>query len=301
MAVQDENVIIGISGASGQLGRRVLELVVERVGASRVVAITRTPEKLAEFAAKGVDVRQGDFADKEGLERAFAGINRLLLISIDDTREGMRPRLHGNAINAAKQAGVQHIVYTSAIKPQHSPIVFLRDHAATEQLIADSGLAYTFLRNNFYLEVVLQSAAQAIATGSSFSATQGGAAAYVTRADCARVAAAVLTSSGHEGAIYDVTGSRAWTQEEITSEVSKVVGKTINYVPVSDDALRQGMVSNGVPPQLADFLVGIDRGLRLGALDVVSRTVERLTGTPPETLPEFLARHRETLLASHPA
>lgn len=284
---------IGITGASGHLGRRVLELVVEKVGAKGVVAITRSREKLADLAVKGVEVRAGDFAQPDGLAAAFAGIERLYVISVDDVAEGVRPRLHGNAINAAKQAGVKHLVYSSAVKPQHSPILFLRDHGATEQLVAESGIPFTFLRNSFYLEVVLQSSAQALASGAIYSAAQGGAVGYVSREDCARVAAAVLTSNGHEGAIYDVTGSYAWSQAEIAQELGKVVGRTINYVSLSEDALRQGLVSSGLPPHVAEFVVGIDNGVRLGALDVVSHSVERLTGTPPETLPAFLERNKE--------
>ena len=283
---------IGITGASGQLGRLVLEFVVEKVGARNVVAITRSPEKLADIAAGGVEVRAGDFAQPEELAAAFAGVERLLIISVDDVREGVRPRLHGNAIRAAKQAGVQHLVYTSAIKPQASPILFVRDHAATEQLVIESGIPFTFLRNNFYLDLVLQSGAQAMASGAHYSASQGGAVGYVSREDCARVAAAVLTGEGHEGAIYDVTGSYAWTQAEIAQELGKVAGRPIHYVPLSDEALSQGLIGNGLPPHVAEFIVGIDRGIRLGALDVVSRSVERLTGTPPETLPAFLERNK---------
>jgi NAD(P)H dehydrogenase (quinone) len=263
-----------------------------------VVAITRSVEKVNDLSARAVQVRSGDFTDREGLAQAFSGIHRLLIISIDDIREGVRPWLHGNAIDAAKQAGVQHLIYTSGIKPQHSPILFLRDHAATEQMIVESGLAYTFLRNTFYMEVVLQSAAPAVASGTSYSASLHGAVGYATREDCARVAAAVLTTNGHEGAIYDVTGSYAWTAEEIAGEVGKVAGRTISYVPLTDDALRQGMVANRLPPHVVEMVAGIDHGVRLGALDVVSRTVERLTGTPPETLPSFLARHREQLVGA---
>ncbi len=293
---REHNEIIGITGASGQLGRRVLELVAAAVDPSRVVAITRTPEKLGDLAPRGVESRRGDFAEPDTLDRAFAGVDRLLLISIDDVRPGVRPTLHGNAVAAAKRAGVRYVIYTSAIKPQHSPIQFLRDHGATEQIIADSGLAYTFLRNNFYMDVVLQNAAQALASGTIFSAAEGGATGYVSREDCARAAAAVLTATGHEGAVYDITGSEAWSQAAIAQALGDVVGRTIAYVPLTEDALRQGLLDHGLPPEVADFVVGIDRGVRLGALDVVSHAVERLTGTKPETLPEFLRRHQADLL-----
>jgi NAD(P)H dehydrogenase (quinone) len=288
--------MIGITGASGQLGKRVVELVSERVSPSRVVAITRSQEKLNELAASGVVARSGDFAQPERLPAALEGIDTLFMISIDTL--GDRERLHGNAIDAAKKAGVKHIVYSSAIKPQYSPIGFLRDHAATERLAVESGLAYTFLRNSFYLETVVQSAATAIAAGAFYSSASGGAAGYVSREDCARAAAAVLTTNRHEGAIYDITGSRAWSREEIAEEVSNLVGCPINCIELSDEELAQGLAANGLPPFVVDLVVGIDRGVRLGALDVVSRSVERLTGTPPEELPAFLARHRQVLMAA---
>jgi NAD(P)H dehydrogenase (quinone) len=292
MFVNHESGVIGITGASGHLGRRVVELVTERLGAGRVVAITRSPEKLADFAAQGVQVRRGDLADPAGLPAAFSGVDRLYVISVDDTSEGTRPRLHGNAVTAAKQVGVEHLIYSSGIKPHYSPITFLRDHGATEQLIVESGIPFTFLRNNFYMETVLQSGAQTVATGTLFAAAQGGAVGYVSREDCARAAAAVLASSGHEGAIYDITGQYAYTQAEIAGELSKAVGHPIDYVALSDEELQQGMIANGLPAHVAAFIVGMERGIRLGALDVVSRAVATLTGTPPESLPDFLARHR---------
>ena len=296
MSANHQSAVIGITGASGHLGRRVVELVIERVGAGNVVAITRSPEKLADFAAKGVQVRSGDFADPSGLPAAFSGIDRLFVISVDDISEGVRPRLHGNAVTAAKQVGIKHLIYSSAIKPRYSPITFLRDHGVTEQIVVESGIPFTFLRNNFYMETVLQSGVQTVATGTLFSAAQGGAVGYVSREDCARAAAAVLSSSGHEGAIYDITGPYAYTQAEIAGELSKVVGRPINYVALSDEELQQGMVAHGLPAHVAEFVVGMERGIRLGALDVVSRAVATLTGTPPESLPDFLARHRNVLV-----
>lgn len=295
MASNNESAIVGITGASGQLGRRVLELATERIDPRRIVAITRSPEKLAEFSAKGVDVRVGDFADTDSLPTVFSGIDRLYIISVDDITPGERARLHGNAIAAAKAAGVQHIIYSSAPKPHHAPMTFLRDHAATEDILVASGVAYTILRNNFYLELVLQSATSAIASGTLYSATQNGAVGYVSRDDCARAAAAVLTSSGHEGAVYDITGSYAWTQDEIAAEVGRAIGRTINYVSLTPDALQQALIANGLPEGMAGFLVAMDTGIQLGALDVVSRAVEQLTGSAPESLPDFLARHRGTL------
>lgn len=295
MAIDSAKAKIGISGASGQLGRRVVELVAERVDPSRIVAITRSPEKLADLAAKGVDVRMGDFADVDALTTTLADVDRLYIISVDDVTPGARPRLHGNAIAAAKAAGVQHIIYSSAIKPHHSSMLFLRDHAATEDILTASGVAYTILRNNFYAEVVLQSVGTAIASGTLYSAAQEGAVGYVSREDCARVAAVVLTTSGHEDAIYDVTGPYAWTQGEIAAELSKLLGRTINYVPLSDEALLQGLTANGLPEGMAGFLVSMERGIRLGALDAVSRAVAQVTGSAPESLPDFLARHREVL------
>ncbi len=178
--------VLLVTGASGHLGRHVIELLLE-ARAGTIIATTRTPEKLADFSAQGVLVRQADFNDPASLSEAFAGVDRLLLISTDVLGEpGLRLRLHRAAIKAAQEAGVSHVVYTSLVGPgPDSPVLFAPDHYGTETALADSTLDWTVLRNNIYAEILLGSLGQAMQTGQLFSAAAQGKTAYVTREDCA--------------------------------------------------------------------------------------------------------------------
>ncbi len=186
-----------ITGASGQLGRRVLELLLD-AGAGKLIATTRNPEKLAELARRGVVVRKADFDDAASLPAAFAGAGRLLLISTDAVgTPGRRIAQHRAAVDAAVRAGVKHVVYTSLTRPEPgSPVTFASDHYGTEQALAASPLGWTILRNNVYTDFLLRSLPQAVATGKLVAAAGDGGAGYVTREDCARVAAAALLAEG---------------------------------------------------------------------------------------------------------
>ena len=202
---------IGITGGSGALGRLTAELVLKQVDPSEVVLTTRSPASLADFADRGVTVRAADFNQPESLATAFAGIDRLLLVSTDTI--GARLDQQRDAIAAAAAAGVQHIAYTSIGEPvPANPALVVPDHAGTEQALRDSGLAWTFLRNNLYSHMQVPGIQQAIASGQVVTNAGQGAAAYVTREDCAAVAAAVLTQDGHVGIAYDVTGPKASRQ-----------------------------------------------------------------------------------------
>ncbi len=184
-----------VIGASGHLGQRVIELLLE-ANAGHVIAATRTPEKLAHLVARDVEVRKADFDDPGTLASAFAGVDRLLLISTD-ALDGTDRRIvqHRNAINAAAQAKVKHVVYTSLTNPEPgSPIAIAPDHYATEQVLAASGLDWTVLRNNIYTDYQLAGLTRAVATGQLVSAAGDGGVGYVTREDCARAAAAALTA-----------------------------------------------------------------------------------------------------------
>lgn len=183
-----------VTGASGHLGRRVIELLLEK-NAGKIVAGTRTPEKLADLAARGVVVRHADFEDPKSLEAAFAGADRVLIVSTDAIdRPGRRIAQHRAAVAAAVRAGVKHAVYTSMPNPETSPVTFAPDHLGTEQALKSSGLTYTILRNCWYTEYLVPGLAAAVAAGKLISATGNGGAPYVTREDCAQAAAAALAS-----------------------------------------------------------------------------------------------------------
>jgi NAD(P)H dehydrogenase (quinone) len=217
-----------VTGASGALGRRVLEMLVEgRHGA--VVAATRHPEKLRDLEARGVILRQADFDQPASLAAAFAGVERLLLVSTDALGQpGRRFAQHQAAIAAAKKAKVAHVVYTSIVRPEEgSPVLLAEDHRKTEEALAASGMHFTALRNNLYAENLLMALPHALATGVLASATGGGAAAYVLRDDCARAAASVLAAKHAKRGVFDITGSVALTHAQIAALVSRASGRRV--------------------------------------------------------------------------
>jgi NAD(P)H dehydrogenase (quinone) len=286
-----------VTGASGHLGQRVIELLLE-ANAGHVIAATRTPEKLAHLAARDVEVRKADFDDPSTLTEAFAGVDRLLLISTDALDGTDRRQVqHRNAVNAAAQAGVTHVVYTSLTNPEPgSPIAIAPDHYATEQALAASSLDWTVLRNNVYTDFLLQSLPHAVATGQLVVVAGEGKTGYVTREDCARAAAAALAAHDSGRTTLDITGPAAITQAELAQIVSEVSGRPVAYVPVTADAIVAGMVAAGLPQPVAEVYVTFGVGAADGTLAVASSAVADLTGNAPQSVHEYLAAHREALL-----
>jgi NAD(P)H dehydrogenase (quinone) len=282
-----------VSGASGHLGRQVLENLLGRVAASSIVATTRNPERLADVAARGVVVRHADFDDDATLDAAFAGVERALLISTDSLdKPGHRIAQHRRAIQAFARAGVEHLAYTSIVSPVGSLITLSKDHAETERALAESGLHYTVLRNNMYSDYVLDPAKRALASGSVVNAREHGKVGFVTRADCAAIAAAVLVEPPAGNQTLDVTGPEALDSAAFAALLSKLSGKAIGVQSIPVAALVEGMVQHGLPRYLAEVLGSFDAGIAAGELAVVSDSVERFTGKKPESLADFLTRER---------
>ncbi|WAS99340.1 SDR family oxidoreductase [Nannocystis punicea] len=289
-----------VTGASGQLGRRVVELLLA-AGERSVIAGSRTPAKLADLAGRGVQVREVDFdASPEGLAASFEGVDRLLLISTDAVLEpGRRIAQHARAIAAAGRAGVRHVVYTSLTNPgPESPIGLAVDHRESEAALAASGMSSTILRNNLYTESLLQAGAQALASGQLVNAAGEGAVGYVTREDCARAAAAALASAEESSRVLDVTGPELVTQAQLAAILSQLGERPVQHVNVTPAQLREGMIGQGLPPVLADVLVGFDCATAQGTLAVVSDAVEQLTGQRPTSAAEFLRAHRAALVGA---
>ena len=274
---------IAITGASGQLGRLVADQLLTTVDPAEVVLLTRDPAKLADYAERGADVRAADFSKPDELAEAFAGVERVLLISTDAV--GARVEGHLAAIDAAVKAGVRHMAYTSVSGPTaDNPAGVVADHAATEDALRESGLAWTMLRNNLYADMQVDSVAQAAATGQLVTNTGDGGAAYVTRADCAAVAAGVLTGEGHEGKAYDVTGPHAYTAADLAELATEKAGKPVEVVQVDDDAYTAGLVSAGLPDFIAPLLTSFGTATRLGKLATVTDIVEQVGGRKPTPL-----------------
>jgi NAD(P)H dehydrogenase (quinone) len=286
---------IVITGASGQLGRLTAELALDRVPASEVILTTRRSEALSDLAERGASVRQADFDRPETLAESFAGGERLLLISTDDL--GRRTAQHRAAIEAAREAGVRHVAYTSYLNPvAENPAVITPSHQATEKALRESGLAWTMLRNSFYAEYQVPGGAQAIATGRLVHNNGDGRIAYVSREDCAAAAAAVLTTEGHENKAYDITGPEALSQDDVAALLSEVSGRPVEAVAVDDEAFIQDLNAAGRPEPAAREVASYGRAIREGFLGEASGAVENLTGRPPRSLREVFEAHRDELL-----
>ena len=285
-----------VTGASGHLGRRVVELLLER-GAGPIIATTRNPDQLAGFAARGVDVRRADFEDDASLATAFAGARRALVISTDALdRPGRRIAQHRRAIAALERAGAEHVVYTSLIHPTDTPVILAPDHAATEAALAASKLDWTILRNSLYTDYLVPSLAAAVASGALIDAKGASATAYVTRDDCARAAAAALASTARGRTTLDVTGPEAITADQLAAIASEVTGVPVVHTSVPVPALIEGMVGHGLPRPVAELLASFDAAAALGQYREVSRTVEQLSGTRPTSVASYLRAQRAALL-----
>lgn len=287
-----------VTGASGQLGRRVVELLLEAKGDDHIIATTRSPEKLADLAEQGVEIRQADFEQPAALAEAFAGADRLLLISTDAV-DGTDRRIkqHRNAVKAAEQAGVKHVLYTSGTRTEPgTPILLAPDHYGTEQALAASTLDWTALRNNIYTDMLLMSLPHAIATGQLVAAAGDGGVGYVTREDCARAAAAVLKATTGGRTILDITGPEVVTYAELAQIASDISGKPVTYIDVPTPAMIKGMVDAGFLQGVAELLVSFQTATAQGYLAVVTDTVAELTGGAPQSVRDFLSAHKDALL-----
>ncbi len=284
--------IVGVSGASGKLGRGVAELLLERLDPSEVVLITRDPAGIADLAATGAEVRRGDYDEPATLPSAYAGVQRLLLIPTLALFERVPGQLA--AIRAAAGAGVEHVAYPSVQNPSDdNPGVVVPDHRATEEGLRASGMKWTMLRNGIYSDLHLGSVAPAAASGRIVSNAGAGRNGYVTRADCAAVAAAVMTGEGHEDKIYDITGPEALDPRDVAAAYSEVTGRPIEAILVDDDTWVAMMIEDGMPEARARIYVTMGAAQRAGYAGLVSDAVQRLTGRAPTTFRDFLAAHAD--------
>ncbi len=284
---------LAITGASGQLGKLVAERVLAQCAPSDVILATRSPHALADFAARGADVRHADFDEPRSLRDAFAGAERLLLISATDLHR--RVAQHRAAIAAAEAAGVRRVIYTSGSRPEPpNPAAVAPSHHATEQALAATGLEWTVLRNSLYADYQIPEALHAIATGVLAHNRGRGRVAYVARDDCAAAAAAVLLQDGHDGAIYDITGAESYGAEALAALYSELGGKRVALRAIDDATFVAGLVGASTDGHLrygAELLSSFGRAIREGYLDVRSDAVSRLTGREPRPLLEVLAPH----------
>lgn len=279
--------MIVVTGAGGQLGREVVERLLARVPADQVGVSVRAPEKAAHLAERGVRVRRGDFAEPDSLAHAFEGATKVLVVSVDATGPEAVER-HVAAIEAAKLAGAKRILYTSHMGADPgSPFAPMPDHAATEAALAASGVPFTALRNGFYASTASLLLRGAPETG-ELVAPEDGPVSWTTHADLADAAAIALTEEGLDGRTPPLTGPEAVDAAGLAAIASRITGRPIRRVVVSDEEYRARLVGHGVPAEQVGILIGMFVASRRKAFAAVDPALARLLGRSPTSVADFL-------------
>ncbi len=280
--------MIIVTGATGQLGRAVVERLLELVPAGQVGVSVRDPEKARELEARGVRVRRGNFGDPASLSHAFEDATQVLIISVDVLGEA-GVNLHRNAIEAARTAGAERVLYTSHMAANPASLVpFARDHAATEEILKTSGVAFTSLRNGFHADAALRFMGNALETG-RLAAPADGPVCWTTRADLAQAAAIALTEEGRlDGITPPLTAAQTVDLAGLAAIASELTGRSITRAPVPDAEHRAALISQGMPEMYADMFLSFFAASRQGEFAVVDPTLERLLGRPPTPMRDVL-------------
>lgn len=305
---------IAITGASGRYGMAAAYGLLEKVPARDIVLLTRTPAKLQEFSDLNCQVREGDFDDLTLMIDALSDVDRMLMISTG--RVGQRLAQHKNAIDAAKAAGVKHIVYTSFIGlVPENPALVAREHTQTEELLRGSGLNWTALRDSQYIDAFIEAAGPlAIKTGVWMASTGEGRLAPVAREDCVACAVSALSGEGHENKVYNITGPERLSWPEICEIFAQVSGVPIVFKHASEDEMYALFDAMGIPRDAEDDLlvdgfgwssedmVSFEAAIRGGFFDIISDDVEHLTGRKPLSARALIERSAELrALSAEPA
>lgn len=265
--------MIFVTGATGQLGRHVIAGL--KAEGATVVAGARNLEKAADL---GVEVREADYDRPETLEAALSGAEQVLLISASEP--GKRLPQHQAVIDAAKKAGVRHLVYTSVLHADTTELVLAPEHKATEAAIRAAGIPFTFLRNGWYHENYADSIKAAAATGELVGASGDGRVASAARKDFADAAVAVLTGEGHEGAVYELTGDTAWSFPELAAEIADAAGRPVGYKDLSPEDFTEHLVAQGTPAEVAGFVAALEKNTAAGTLGHTPGDLAKLIGRP---------------------
>lgn len=280
--------MIIVTGATGQLGRLVIERLLRQVPAETIVAAVRNIDKAADLAARGVVVRKADYDEPATLVSAFDGGDKLLLISANEI--GKRTRQHQAVIDAAKAVGIRRIVYTSLLHADESPLGLAVEHAQTEEALRRSGVPHVILRNGWYTENYTASIPVALEHGAFFGSAGDGRISSASRADFAAAAATVLVEDSYVNRVYELAGDHSYTLSELAAEVSRQSGKTISYRNLVPAAYKAALIEAGLPASIADMLADSDVGAARNALFDDGRELSRLIGQPTTPLREEVAR-----------
>ncbi len=282
-----------VTGATGHFGKAAIEFLLKKgVPATSIAALVRDEAKATTLKTQGIELRKGDYDDYTSLVKAFTGVDKLLLVSSSDIDN--RRVQQTNAVKAATEAGVKHILYTSFVRIDESdasPIAFVaQTHILTENLIHESGIPYTILRNNLYMDFVpVFIGEKVLETGVYWPAgnTPG---AYALREEMAEAAANVLTGSGHENKTYNISNTSAWTFQQVADTISNASGKTISYISPSQEEYKDVLTKAGVPGHFISMFAGFAEAIRLGEFDSADDTdLEKLLGRKPTSLESYLS------------
>lgn len=270
--------MIAVTGATGQLGRLVIDALLKTVPANEIVAAVRNVAKAADLKAKGVQVRQADYSKPETLTSAFAGIDKLLLISSSEV--GQRAPQHEAVIDAAKNAGVKLLAYTSILRADTSPLLLAEEHRATEAYLKQSGLPTVLLRNGWYSENYTMGVAAAVENKAVAGCANDGRLATASRQDYAEAAAKVLTTDNQAGKVYELAGDEAFTLTEFANTIGELIGKTITYQNLSETDYVALLEKVGVPVPFAAVLGNSETGASKGGLFDDGHQLSQLIGRP---------------------
>lgn len=280
-----------VTGATGSLGKSVVTALLNKNAAIQLAVLVRDASKAEELKAKGVDVRVGNYDDPQSLVAAFKGIDTLYFVSGSDIVK--RSLQHENVVKAAKEAGVKHVVYTSFMRKNEtasSPIALVAEaHIKTEQWLKASGLTFTILKHNLYMDMLpMFMGEKVLETGIIYQPAGEGKTAFTLRDDMAEVAAHVLTSSGHENKEYDITAEDAYSYSDVAAILSQVTGKPIHYVSPSAEEFNKTLSDAGVPMEYIGLFASFSEAIKQGEFEKTSTTIAQLTGKKPTSLTEFL-------------
>jgi NAD(P)H dehydrogenase (quinone) len=276
-----------ITATSGHLGRLVVQELLRRgVPADQVVAGARNPDAIADLAADGVRTARIDYDDPGTIKAALSPGDTFVLVSGNDLAN--RDRQHAEVIAAAERAGAGHLVYTSALHADSSPSPIAASHAPTEQVVRASGLPHTILRMGWYTENYQGSVPSVQATGVLLSSVGDGRVASATRQDLAEAIGVVLTSDGHTGKTYELSGDTAWSYDDLAGALAEVLDRDVTHQSLSPEQHVQALTVAGLPPEVAQMVAGVDAGIAAGAFAHTDGDLSRLLGRPTTPLVDGL-------------
>lgn len=285
-----EHIKIGITGATGQLGRKVIANLKKEISEAQIIALVRNPEKAKDL---GVEARAFDYNNPDQMGDSLRGISKLLLISGNEV--GKRFPQHKNVIDSAQKAGVPYIAYTSLLRADSSPLGLAPEHKETEEYLKASGLDYTILRNGWYIENYTMSIGGVLRAGAVYGSAGDGKISAATRNDYAKAAVSVLTSDDHKNKTYEL-GGNAFTMSEYAAEISKQSGKNISYVDLPVEEYAKVLEEKaGMPATAAQFFAAIDVEVSKGALETSDNSLAQLAGGDLEPLSDAVKKALSTI------